>query len=267
MSQRGERKRQQRFLEGGPFLVVVGFGLIALATWHETRSSVATVFAVMGVASVILGVVLERVEGAFELGPGGLKATLRAARSIEEREDLTLAEKGDELLYLLSGARGAPAHRPVQSPLAGRLTTQPGLGSPPSPQLPSPGLFVVTSESRAQASLDFQRHVAQAFRSAGWHVEEPDGPGDMGVDLKARLGGRLVCVEVKLYRAPLSAADAREFLGLAHLAPCGADAEYVLAVREGSLTRAALDALRSSPRITLLEVPVVWDEEEQGAGR
>ena len=61
---------------GGWILVVAGVALIALATCYSTRVAVAPVFAFTGIASIVFGVLLPRIEGQTEFGTTGIKMVI-----------------------------------------------------------------------------------------------------------------------------------------------------------------------------------------------
>lgn len=56
---------------GGWLLAAAGTGLIALAAVFASKASVAPIFAVGGIALMVLGVVRPRVQGKFEFSATG----------------------------------------------------------------------------------------------------------------------------------------------------------------------------------------------------
>jgi hypothetical protein len=253
------QRRVERMIErhGGVLLVIVGISLIGLATWQAVHSAVASVFAFCGVAMVVLGVVLERMEGAFELAPTGLKATLSAAQQLEIREDLTLEEKADELLALLrhAGLTTTPAE-----PAKQKTTTVSDGEDSSSPRIfPALEPYVVRQRS-ATTGLRFEQFVAAAFRATGWEVKPEVRRHGWVLDFEARREGLTIYVECKLMRARFGAADAAHFLAAvqpenAHGALC------ILVVPTGSLTANARDTLLRAPNVHVLEAPVIWDDQ------
>src|SRR4051794_29841784 len=83
---------------GGWVLLVFGVALVVVAIVFADKQAIASILAFSGVAAVVLGVLLSRLEGPFELSPTKLAATLRAARKAGVREDLTLEERADLIL-------------------------------------------------------------------------------------------------------------------------------------------------------------------------
>jgi hypothetical protein len=249
-------KTSERAIErhGGVLLVLVGGVLIGLATWQAVHSAVASVFAFCGVAMVVLGVVLERVEGAFELAPTGLKATLRAVQQLEIREDLTFEEKADELLALIqdSGLTTIATAPPEQHTTEGEVD-----GREASKIFPVLQPYVV-GERSAAAGFRFEQFVAAAFREAGWDVKPEVRHHGYILDFEANRAGLTVFVETKLMRARFGAADAERFLGV--IQPMRTNgAQYVLVVPIGALTANARVILQRAGNLSILEAPIVWE--------
>jgi hypothetical protein len=224
--------------------------VIALAVWQAEHEAVASVFAFTGVATAVFGLVFGQLEGTFELTATGLKARLREAQRVSAREDLTIDEKGDELVHLLSGEDAPTRETPVSAPAeADREATSPAILLPKVPP------FI--ANNRHQVWGEFVQHVSEAFHGDNWSVSTTHGPGDQGFDLRCEKDGVRAAVEVKLYRSRLSMADARQFIGTVQLDPWPG-ASYVLAVPLGGLTSKAREALEGVRRAQVLEVPVVW---------
>ncbi len=66
------------------------------------KQAVASILAFSGVASAIFGVLLSRLEGAFEFSPTKFSATLKAARTVGIRDDLTLDERAQVIFACLT---------------------------------------------------------------------------------------------------------------------------------------------------------------------
>src|SRR4051812_3484569 len=86
---------------GGWVLLALGLLVLSLGLLFADHEALASVLGFSGVAVAVLGVLLSRLEGTFELSPTKLAGTLKRARQVATREDLTLEERGDALLHLL----------------------------------------------------------------------------------------------------------------------------------------------------------------------
>jgi hypothetical protein len=133
---------------GGWILVIFGAVLVAVAVVFRKEQAVASILSFSGVAAVIFGVLLSRLEGSFEFGPTKFAATLRAVRSAGIREDLTLEEKANLILGVVD-VRGDEHPETIA---AGREESTTGLRAPRDGQaeaglqdvpLPRPIPFVV----------------------------------------------------------------------------------------------------------------------------
>lgn len=243
---------------GGWVLLGFGIGLIALATAIADKETVAAVFAFCGVASAVFGVLLPRLEGSFVFSPTKFAATLTEARKVGVREDLTLEERADLILRLLDVEGDRKHTKKVQrkeralkgsrgvAPVPGRLHP-----------LPHPAPFTRPSNTSLvhEAFLAFEAHVADAFREAGWELEQLGSSSRF--DFIAAKDGEKNYVEVKLSRR-LSAADAQAFLAVVNESVDREEsARFVLAVNQGALSKDASRALmRSSFTVQVLEVVV-----------
>lgn len=233
-------------------LLCLGAALIALGAVLAKHEVVASVFAFSGVATALLGVLLSRLEGSFEVSPTRLVGTLKEMKTASVRDDLTFEERANILFKLLgvSGEEGGRADRtPAEAPAP--QTT-------PTVALPQPTPFVATGEANQAEAVGqaFERHVEARFRQDGWKIESERTAWDMGFDFKAVKGDLTVYVEVKLRRR-LGAADARALLGAVHRH--GADspgAIWVMAVNAGALSAAARKELAWSSDVFVLEFPV-----------
>ena len=96
-------------------LVGLGIALIALASVFRDAQTVAPVFAFMGVVAVVLGVFFSRLEGELQVGVTQVKAFLRDAQRLVEREDLEPDELRDVLQDALSGGRRLSRRDSLQS--------------------------------------------------------------------------------------------------------------------------------------------------------
>jgi hypothetical protein len=216
MSERPVNKPDFLARRGGWMLVGWGVVLVALACIFAGEATIASIFAFTGVAIVVLGVLAARFEGDFELTAMGLKGKLLA---VAEREDLTLEDKGDEMVRLVE--REVGGHRQLPAVEQG-------------PRLdPSTGM---------RRYLAFEDKVMEWFRANGWSVERVDHRA--AGDFIAKRNGATRLVEVKA-RSRISTADIRQIVGKAILADhpeYGRDFKVVLAVPAGSLTKMARDA-------------------------
>jgi Holliday junction resolvase len=205
-------------------LVVFGVALVVLAAHDADHEVVAPVFAFTGVACVVLGVILHRVE-ALELSATSLRAKLFG---VVKREDLTLEEKADAMIDLLEQQRTSrsPENRPR------------------------------TGGAARTTAFDFERAVAEFFREDGWEVEDVGGGApDVPVDLLARSGDDLYVIEAKTFQHPSVADIARavDQVKLAQKAFPGA--KLVIAVPTGTkVTPGAQEVLRATG-VSLYEVP------------
>lgn len=236
---------------GSAILLAEGIVLIGLATWQATHEAVASVFAFGGIAATVLSVLIERIEGAFELTPTGLKATLSALRRVEEREDLTLEEKADEILALVAA---------ISKPETGRMAAP----EMPSTQAQATGtifptfdVYVVDADAHA-SGLRFEQFVRDAFIANGWHVNARQHVAGYEVDLVARRESLTLFVETKLRRSKIGMADATQFVAKTRSSG-DRQAQWALVLPAGGLTNAAQTLLASIAALHVLEVPVVWN--------
>lgn len=220
----------------GWLLILLGCGAMALSVIVIDHEAVASIFALTGVASAVLGIVVSRAEGPIELGPSGLKATLTSLSTVARSEELTLEDKGEILAATLSEAGPQVIN-------VGGIASSVAVGKP-----------VVSGAGVAAGPHPsaFEKEVIARFIADGWEVE-PAGLGDMGFDFKARRGSELLLVEVKARRR-LSTADMRRILG--HLVPAAKEAGAipVIAVPDSSVTAAAMQALADTG-VRLMQVP------------
>jgi hypothetical protein len=215
---------------GGWMLVAFGVALVALACVFADDAAIAPIFAFMGVASVVLGVLAARFVGDFELSATRLKGTLLA---VAEREDLTLEDKGDVMVRIVEQAAS------------------------PEPAHAAQGAW----SQALNRGLAFEEKARRWFEANGWQVEPP--PTLRGVELGdfiATKDGDTALVEVKA-RSRISTADIRQLLGrAARLARADQVPDFdklMVAVPPGSLTSAAAAdaASDSSLPIEIVEVP------------
>jgi hypothetical protein len=244
---------------GGWVLVAFGLGLIALAVIVADSEAVAVVFAFCGVASVVFGVLLPRLEGSFVFSPTKFAATLSEARRVGVREDLTLEERADLMLRVLGveGDESRHAKRVSRRERAFRS----GLGVRPLPErhypLPRPDPFNRPAEEGHvhEAHVAFEEHVAAAFEDSGWALEKL-GPASP-FDFVTTQGDEKNFVTAKLVRR-FSAADAKLFVETAEeIMDLQGNERCVLAVNRGALSSQASQALlRPVFLVEVLEVPV-----------
>jgi hypothetical protein len=224
---------------GGWVLLVFGIALVTLAALLADKPAVASIFAFTGVASAIVGVLLARIEGPFELTATGLKARLRAARIVIEREDWTLEDKGDVLTELL----------------APDVDESSRLAEPGSTEARSLGRS--WNESPSYRARQFEEAVRHRLEDDGWSVKETTLGRDFGADFVATRDGERIVVEAKARRR-LGVADVLEFVSKAH-ALNGIDqfepATFVLAVPRGVLTASARTELAGlNADVRLMEI-------------
>lgn len=234
------RRSQPDFLarRGGWMLLVWGIALVVLACVYAADATIAPIFGFTGVASFVLGILAARFEGDFELSATRLKGKLLA---VAEREDLTLEDKGDELVRIAEEGAGPQAKWHVERSSAWR---------------PYDAL---------QRYIAFEEHVRDWFLANGWQVEQRDSPNGFG-DFIAKRNGETALVEVKSH-SRLSVADISRIRDLAERGvPLDRDAEaasnirFALAVPKGSLTAAAKHAIQSETRLPLMIVEVPEDK-------
>jgi hypothetical protein len=224
---------------GGLILIGLGISLIVLATVFADEEAVASIFAFTGVASAVLGVVLARIEGPFELSATGLKATLRNAHTVIQREDWTSEQKLDVLIQLLTKAQAGP------------LAEGADVGAT---------LNVATGQAVVESPVDrgrrFERAVQQHLESKGCSVSEASAR-DIVADFVAECDGKRFLVEAKA-RQRLNAADVQDFAGMARSINSidqFKSATLALAVPRGSLTAGAREEFaRAGADIKLIEV-------------
>jgi hypothetical protein len=207
----------------GEVLILFGLLLVGLACLFADEATVAPIFAFGAVASVVLGIVLSRVEGDFELSPTGLKTRLLAVQQIAVREDLTLEEKADNMIDVVE--RGETLHGSWRAVLA--------------------------ATSAANRAESFLAAVRDDLEANGWEVDEP-GVRDPFMDLVARRDGQRVGIIAKAVR-PLSKADVEK--ALAPLSLWDGSLRHGLAVYAGALSAEARRWLTDQhPRVTVFEV-------------
>jgi hypothetical protein len=240
---------------GGWVLLVLGIALIAISVAiADKREAVACVLAFSGVAASVLGVLLSRLEGAFEFSPTKFAATLKAARTVGTREDLTLEEKADLIIHLLGVGGDEPEATETTSP------ESPKVEGPDEQRdyLPSRLLSFTAPTEINQVKLagsSFEHHVAQIFRADGWAVEGASSRRDPSFDLVARKNDKTLYIEVKLRRR-LSAADVGQVIAAVLSRSDPPNAGYVFAVNAGGLSAAAQGALAKAPNLYVMEIPV-----------
>lgn len=220
---------------GGWMLLVWGIVLVVLACVFANEDTVAPIFAFTGVASFVLGILAARFEGDFELSATRLKGKLLA---VAAREDLTLEDKGEELVRLAEeGSGDEPEWRPESS----------------SAWRPYRAL---------QRYMAFEERARDWFLANGWQVEQRESLTGYG-DFIATKNGMTALVEVKS-RSRLSAADIHRILDLAdRAAPIAvgdgpaSEVTFALAVPEGSLSEAAEHAARNEAQrpVMIVEIP------------
>jgi hypothetical protein len=240
---------------GGWVLLVLGLVLIALSVVIiNKREAVASILAFSGVAAFVFGVLLSRLEGAFEFSPTKFAATLKAVRTVGIREDLTLEEKADLIIHLLGVGRDEQeAAEPtyLEAPKVEGSDDQ-------RDYLPARLLSFTAPTEINQVKLagsSFEQHVAQIFRAERWDVEETRPGPDSGFDFIARKNDKTLYIEVKL-RHRLSTADAYQVIGAVHSRNDPPDVRYALAVNAGALSASARAALAADPNIYVMEIPV-----------
>jgi hypothetical protein len=235
----------------------LGLALIALAALLSSRQAVASIFAFSGVATAVLGVLLSRLEGRFELSITRLVANFRAARNAGTREDLTFEERANLIFKLLEISGDATSPAPTED----RPKARPGADqrrdpAKNDPSLPRPINFAVTGETdrTGAVAVAFERHVACVFEGDGWEVESSMGT-DRGFDFVARRDGVTAYVGVKLRRR-VSAADIRQARGTMEAIAQDPSSRYVLVVNAGALSGMAREELSRTARLEVLEVPI-----------
>lgn len=243
---------------GGWVLLGLGAALIALAVLTSSHEALAAIFAFTGIATAILGVLLPRLEGPFEISVTKLAATIKAARKIGVSEDLTFDDRANAIFKLLGITGSAsPTEKPKVASKAEDRPTPPTSAEPTAPPFPSPLSFIVTGEvDRSHAvGMAFERHVQHAFDRAGWETEAA-GPGvDYGVDFVARNDSRVAFVTV-LMRRRLSAADVDRAIGTFRRIDPSEESLHVLAVNEGAFSARSREALATASNLHVLEFPV-----------
>lgn len=164
----------------GWILLIFGAGLIGLATALADKPAVAPIFAIGGVALIVMGVLLPRLEGQLEFGASGFKVFLAELR--EQTRGLEADAKAiilDEVVEVTS--------RAVSPETARRLVSD-----------------VV---ARAQRSLALEHAFARWLVEQGWSIVEDAGlvlqhPTEF--DIVAKRGPEWLVVEA---RASLGSMD------------------------------------------------------------
>jgi hypothetical protein len=218
---------------GGWMLVIWGVVLVILACVFASSTAVASIFAFTGAASVVLGILAARFEGDFELSATGLKGKLIA---VAVREDLTLEDKGDEMVRIVERT----AHVQLES----TASSQPPWSGP---------------SGAMSRGLAFEQAAMDWLRSTGWQIDPPGNNGRGLGDFIAKKDGEILLVEVK-YRSRLSVADVRHVQDMAaEVASIDQTPglRFVLAVPAGSLSRSARHAATKDSAVPLkiLEIP------------
>jgi hypothetical protein len=242
---------------GGWLLMTFGCGLIALAAVFASEAAVAPIFAFGGIACFVLGPILSRMEGDFELTASSLKARLTAVQGVAQRDDLTLEDKADEIIRLMDTDEiaGDFAERIFSRSLASTAKKHPEGNRSEAPKLTGGSRANGTRVDARQRANEFERLVHDRLEAEGWDVESaPLHP--VGYDFLAFDGQRRWYVEAKARRR-LSTADVRSIIAQLQWAGRGQDdAAYALAVPAGSLTPSAQEAVRSfGPNYRVIELP------------
>ena len=191
---------------GGVILVATGVALITLAAVYSTRVAVAPVFAFTGIASVILGVVLPRVE-ALELSQSRIKLVLSrvleavAARRTPEEIGVLYEHGFDQIAVAVSGREPSPALLPSAAPESALPPSAPAQDRPdgisPRERL---------SPLAAPTSASLQKAVMRWLERNGWDAKPQTGNSDPGWDVDAVRNNERIAVQVKAAHA-ISAAD------------------------------------------------------------
>lgn len=243
---------------GGRLLLVFGVALVAIAVAIADKQVVASVLAFSGVGAAIFAVLLTRLEGSFKFSPAKFAATLKAAREVGVREDLTLEERADLILRVLGvggeDQTGTVIIDPIVIDARGQPSDDVSIAEEP-PLLPRPLSFTVpgATDEVHRVAQAFEHHVERLFRESGWDVEEVQRAGDGAFDFAAQKDRRLLYVEVKLHRR-LTMADARQFLAMVLMRDDSPATHYVYAVNAGALSAAARNVLATDRRVVVWEV-------------
>jgi hypothetical protein len=160
---------------GGWLLILVGAALIGLAASFADKVAVAPVFAIGGIALVVVGVMLPRVHGDFEFSATGFK--------------LFLAEVGEQTQGLEPGAKAEVLDEVVE-------TAAEGGGAPTSPEAArSLASRVVTT---ARQGFALEQAFARWLSEHGWTVTTSELSAPVAIDILAdRPGEPPLVVEVK----------------------------------------------------------------------
>ena len=240
----------------GPLLAVVGLMLIALGAIVRSHEVVASIFAFAGVATVILGVLLPRLEGQFEISPTRLVATFKAARQVGAREDLTFEDRANEIFKLLNieGESEPDTKAARQQPQTEESNqSAPVAGAP----LPKPLEFVVPGDlgSISAVAQAFERHVERLFDQEGWEIESYGFTRDFVFDFKARKAEERAILSV-LLRRRISAADIAAISAMFSRIDPESESRHILAINQGAFSTAARQALNAQVEFELLEIPM-----------
>jgi hypothetical protein len=183
-----ESKRQRSLWlsrHGGWVLLAGSVVLIALAALFSRRAAVAPIFALGGIALVILGVLLPRIEGVFEFNTTGFKFFL--AEIGRESRELPPAVKAQVLDTLLESAskRGLPPEA-------------------------DPGREARRLVEAALGHSELEAAAARWLEEQGWSIKQAaPTPSGRRADIIAERDGELLVIEVKDDRGTRNWSDVR----------------------------------------------------------
>lgn len=172
---------------GSIFLVAIGIVLVGLALWRPEYEALASVLVAVGAGCVVLGVLLDRLEGTIKLGPAGIELVLKKVEEEAEDRGLGSEEKLDAIWLVLNELHsyGGP-----QSSWWGRGTGKASMAA-----------LASSAVQRVAAGEGFEQEAAKAVRDAakeiGAQVEEEATGTSARFDLILEKSGRRVGVEIK----------------------------------------------------------------------
>lgn len=195
-------------------LVVASMVLIALAAVFSDKEAVAAIFALGGVALIMVGVMMPRIQGQLKFGPTGFELWLSelGAELGERTRGLSVETKAEVLDELVETASALDE-------LAKRLEARSGADDSVPPAHETASGLASRVVSWAQEGLELERAFAQWLEHEGWSVQMNvlgrDRYGEMfEVDAVATRDGDRLLVDVKpfFYYGHIITATARQLL-------------------------------------------------------
>jgi hypothetical protein len=229
-----KRRSADEFLahSGVWLLLLAGVLEIFLAVAIRRYDALASVLAGFGCSSIVLALVLPRMQGAFKIGLGGVEANLKdaVAERVKKEVDLEPDDREELREESMREASRLASHRAL---LAGAAAAGSVIAD-----------YAVT-KARLRAQV-FEQRVLRWLTEQGYNVSQSQL--DQGVDFIAQApNGDVALVEAKLSTAPIEAqALSSAIRFLEQSAAKNPQKRYVLVLSTPELTPAARAAAKES---------------------